>query len=142
MLINHLIKNIVDKVETPPDDTLKTLEHTTKSFLVNDLTEYLQWVFDNPQDFADSQNTPRRELYTPKQLIEAFNEAMDHDTISYLYIKRLLPDERFAVNNKTVSFKRLTGKSEVKKLVAIKNHIMWHNATSEEAIKHLLDTVL
>jgi len=140
MLINHLIGKLVEKRKTEYDDTLKTLEHTGQSFLVADLTEYLQWVLDNPQDFADSQKTPRRELYTPKQLIEAFNEAMDHDTISYLYIKRLLPDERFVAKNKTVSFKRLTGKNEVRKLVAIKNHLMWHNATSEEAIKHLLDT--
>ena len=144
MLIDHLIKRQINMLKQQADISssteLKTIDHTVHKKMVDELSEFLHWILKNPDEFAVSQGTPRCELYTPKQLIEAFNEEYDYDTKSYLYIKRLLPEDRFANRNKAVSFKHFNSVNSAKKLMAIKNNSMWYHATTKEIVDHLIRT--
>lgn len=142
-IINLLIKRQVDALERQhlPNDEMKELVHATNGSLVGELTDFLRRLCDDPEEFIQRVGNSRRELYTPKEILAEFNRVYEYESTAYLYIRRIMSNERFAAHGQAVSFRKVLNKSQVYKLVALKNHIMWHNATKQEVLNHLKETM-
>ena len=113
-----------------------------KTRMVNDsfedeLVEYVEWVFENPELFSESP----RELYTLSEIMNGFNKKYGNESRAINRLAKKIPESCFAINSRTLSVKIDTSKAAYRKLVAIKNHSFWNNASRKEVYDHLLSTM-
>jgi len=132
MLIDTMIKQAVFRINNPVMKTRKISD----SF-EDELAEYVEWVFENPELFSNSQ----RELYTLSEIMNGFNKKYGNESRAINRLAKKIPESCFAINSRTLSVKIDTPKSAYRKMVAIKNHSFWNTASRKEAYDHLLSTM-